>query len=1039
MSAAASSPLGEKWKARLDLSDRKTPEFYDTADDVRNTPHAGAIRTTLQELGVSAVFCVQGVPTIAILSVEDYDREAIIDLHGALWNQGLASLLLVVSGDTVRAFSLARKPYSGLEEEFDSRCLIQTLDATTDAVAIRNLVYGAESGRLWAENSGYFKQKERIDQVLLGNLTESYQLLCDTNLSSDAAQALLIQTMFIAYLEDREITNHEYFLNISNGAAANFLSLLETGDTRLINRLFKKLRADFNGDLFVAPCSFEADAKPPLVNGSHLEILARFRSGREEMDIGGSQYRFWGYDFKYIPIELISAIYDRFLGERDAERREQGAYYTPMFLADTVISQVWDSLPSAAKDKGHFLDPACGSGVFLVRSFQRLCEYWRETRKSQTIRWDSLLKILSRLHGWDLNGGSVRVAVFSLYIALLEEVSPPDLRLLVKRGKILPELWGKNLRRQDFFSVRPDDAKFNVIIGNPPWASRRGPDRSSVKWCAGEGLPMPGKEDAWAFTWKSLRHLQDNGIVAFLLPAMGFLHNHAANSVGARVRLFSEARVWRIINFADLRFQLFEGADRPAALMILGRANQEVQPYRFDYWAPKADLNLKIKRLITLSSSDRSSISSNMVTAEPLVFKHRLWLSEPDTKLFNYLSAFPKIGDLINVYGTHRRKNILTDDQWLIGQGFQPFNSDRTNGLPRKFVLSDFVNELPFLPIGKFRTLAQSVQSLTPWPSNRVRRKGFEKGFTGPRVLIPRGVNTAKMRLRAAYVETPLTFQHIIQAIIIPPGEEHRAKLLTALLNSKVAIWFAFHGTASFGADRPEVQQAELMRLPFPSPEDMPIPDQSRRAAKALVQSIDKAMETTDRPFELQSGDDGVFMEIDRLAYEYFCFSDDEITLIDDAVENVIPAAQPSQGSFPDIWKPADHSDREAYASTLVHSLQDWFDDDCAVQIRLEARNADLAIMRLTLEEPGKRIAYTEESDYSVSETLSRLFEHIHQPLSGNFQLMPDFRLFVGNHLYLVKPTQKRFWLRSTALADADAIALDLQDAVGFRERRSHA
>ena len=48
MKALQSKPLGRKWKKRLDLSTRKIPEFYENADDVRSTPHAGAIRTTLQ-------------------------------------------------------------------------------------------------------------------------------------------------------------------------------------------------------------------------------------------------------------------------------------------------------------------------------------------------------------------------------------------------------------------------------------------------------------------------------------------------------------------------------------------------------------------------------------------------------------------------------------------------------------------------------------------------------------------------------------------------------------------------------------------------------------------------------------------------------------------------------------------------------------------------------------------------------------------------------------------------------------------------------
>ena len=672
MQAVRSKPLEPEWKDRLDLSLRKVPELYEHADDVGNTPHAGAIRTTLEELGVSAVFCVQEVPTIAILSVAEYDRAAIVELHAKLWNQGLASLLLVISGDTVRAFSLARTPHSGENHDFEDRCLIPGFDAVSDALMLRDIVYGAESGRLWEEHAEYFRPGERIDQVLLDNLVTSYRLLCDdTGLSSDAAQALLVQTMFIAWLEDREIILPEYFLEATDGLARTFSALLESGTVDWLDRLFESLRRDFNGDLFVAPCSFEEnDGQQPLTPG-HLNILNRFRSGREEMLGHAGQYRFWGYHFKYIPIELISAVYDRFLGEDDRQRRAQGAYYTPMFLADTVISQVWDTVPAETKETGRFLDPACGSGVFLVRSFQRLCEHWRDTRTSRTIRWDSLLGILSRLHGWDIDGSAVRVAVFSLYIALLEEVSPPDLRRLMKRGRILPVLWGKNLRHQDFFEKHAHDVQADVVIGNPPWSSRRGADgedRSSVRWCKAECVPMPGKEDAWAFVWKSLRHLHDGGIVAFLLPAMAFLHNHAKNAVAARSRLVHDVRMLRIVNFADLRFQLFEGAVRPAALIVFGHSDREAPACRFEYWTPKADLNLKIKRLITLSSADKCRVTSTMAAAEPLVFKQRLWMNDPESKLFNYLSAFPKLGKLVDQYGDLKRRKRSTRNGWIIAR-----------------------------------------------------------------------------------------------------------------------------------------------------------------------------------------------------------------------------------------------------------------------------------------------------------------------------------------------------------------------------------
>ena len=392
MEAIASRPLDPRWKGLLSLSTRRPPEFYEKSDDVENVPHAGALRTTFDRLGASAVFCVQHVPTVVILSLDEYDPARVAPIQAALWNQGLASLLVVISGDTVRVFTLARIPRCGTDNDAVTACLVDELDAVTHALALRNLVYGAESGRFWEEHSDHFRPEERVDRVLLDNLTASHRLLREAALPAGAAQALLIQAMFVAYLEDREIIGGDYFRAASEAGA--------------------------------------------------------------------------GDDFKYIPIELISAVHDRFLGERGPERRTHGAYYTPMFLADTVVSHVWDGLPPPTRDRGCFLDPACGSGIFLVRLFQRLCEHRRETGGDRTIRWDDLVDVLSRLQGRDLDGGAVRVAVFSLYVALLEEVTPPDIRKLMQRGEVLPALHGKTLRNADFFADAADDPPVDVVVGN---------------------------------------------------------------------------------------------------------------------------------------------------------------------------------------------------------------------------------------------------------------------------------------------------------------------------------------------------------------------------------------------------------------------------------------------------------------------------------------------------------------------------------------------------------------------------------------------
>lgn len=1032
--------LSEKWMEHFGLSYSQPPEFFQSSDEVLDVPHAGALRDAFDELGLSAVFCVQGVPTVAFLVQDQYDIEEVINTHAALWNQGLASLFLVITGDTFRAFSLARRTIQDSQEEFKNSCLIGTIGLLAE-LASKGLIYSVTSGRFWKENDKFFGSDERIDNVLLKNLSESHRLLQDKRLSSEQAQALLMQTMFIAYLEDRGIINENYFQEATKGKASQFESLLAAGDVKSLNHLFMSLRGTFNGDLFVAPCSLINSKNSPNLNGDHLSILARFRSGREEMFRHGSQLRFWGYDFRFIPVELISAVYDRFLGEKESVRRGKGAYYTPMFLADTVIAQVWDALEPSIKETGKFLDPACGSGVFLVRTFQLLCEWWRVAHPNQTIRWDSLCKLLERVHGWDINGNAVRVTAFSLYIALLEQIKVTGIQSLINHERILPELWGKTLVEQDFFKVDEKNEKYEVIIGNPPWISYQGSQRLSIKWCKEHNFPMPGKQEAWGFSWKALKHLTQNGVVAFLLPAMGFLHNHSRLAIDARKYFIRSTKILRIINFADLRFQLFQGATKPAILIIFNNTQTEQTPYRFEYWVPKADLNLRLKRFITLSSVDKTCLRSDEVEKNPLIFKHRLWMRTPETKLLHYLESFPKLKNFIDNYDEVRWETTSMSGRWVIGQGFQKLNPQNATS----YHFSEFVTKYPFLDIEICSKLALPTISNKPRTTKKVRRKGFEAGFLGTRILVSkgfvstRGVEIAQLRLRASYTEQNLCFTDALQGITVPDHKKDMAKFMTAIINSQLATWYFFHGISSFGVDLPNVRQKEFLYLPLPNIKDLPEPHRAKKAEKKLIKIMDQVIANKD---ELLASDDyekTVLSKIDDLTYEYFCLSNDEITIIEDGVNYFIPAAQPHQGTFPKLWETISNNDRRIYTDSLKSSLEDWLEDRWAVNVSHEASNADLSILRLKLVPKEEESPYLDNPDNSVGDALKKLWQHGHHSMTGNFQLFPDFRIFIEGALYLVKPSQKRFWLRSSALSDADAIAIDLQDALSFENKSVQA
>jgi hypothetical protein len=487
-----------KWIKFLDLSDRSKPDLFLSQNDVIGATHAATMRVGFKELGLAGFFCVNSVPTVAFFLQKQFDRIEIDKVHRALWNQGLCSLLLVILPDEIHAYSVVQKPVT---EDYSDQPLkdhrhIDTFNLLADALKVSQFITGIESGRYFQENREHFNEENRVDSVLLSNLRETEKLLVeDEGLSTDAAQALLLQITFIAYLEDRKIIDADYFRRaIGSNKIHSLKDLLGSHNPEYLKILFKRLHKDFNGDMFFAPCSFVASVYTPHLLSNQIKRLATFRHGLVEVATG--QKRFWPYDFRYIPVELISAIYDRFLSDSE-ERRGIGAYYTPRFLADLTINQLWDELPLKVRTMPDFtvLDPACGSAIFLVRIFQCMAEDWRTQHPGNEPGWDILLSFVLRLHGWDKQANAVRIGIFSLYIALLEEVEPSTIQALFDEGKILPMLFGCTMCDYDFFDESTPDKKFDLIIGNPPWVSRkRNKVISAIKWCSSLELPMPSEE-----------------------------------------------------------------------------------------------------------------------------------------------------------------------------------------------------------------------------------------------------------------------------------------------------------------------------------------------------------------------------------------------------------------------------------------------------------------------------------------------------------------------------------------------------------------
>ena len=939
------------------------------------------------------------------------------------------SLLVVISDDELTAYSLVQRPFEHKQigSASDPR-LITTLSLLTDALKLRELINSTESGRFWYENDQFFEPSQRVDSVLLDNLLQAFRGLKD-DLGSEAAQALLMQTMFIAYLEDRKIVTPPVLRNASNGACSTFKEILSAKSTGAFESLFAWLNKAFNGNIFNAPCAFElGDVAPPKLKTRHLRVLADFRHGRVEMSSG--QLRLFGYDFQYMPIGLISAVYDRFLKEEAERKNKDGAFYTPMFLADVVVNQVWDELSDEQRAKGVFCDPACGSGIFLVRLFQRMVAHHCRIKNKRYATWKELTSIAQRLHGGDTNAAAVRVAAFSLYIALLEHSNPPDLPALLEKGKLLPSLYRNTLRPlEDFFNTG-NEAQYDAIIGNPPWKGRAGQVTTAQQWVDTRSLPYPAKDIAWGFVWKSLEVLKPTGLIGLLLPAMGVLHS--GESQEARRHLLRTAKVKRVINFSDLCFQLFDGAQRPTAFVLCHRGDGNDVPYRLEYWTPKADLNLRLKRVLTLARSDRSRLRSDDVAKDPSIFKRRLWMRAPDEKLLQYLRTFSALSKFIDQFKALHGRAFDRESNWIIGQGFKPARPNRLHDENYKTVVAPIVKDYPYLDADVFVPLALPNVQAASWPDEIVHRAGFSDGFVGPHIIIPQGVERSDGRVRAAYTEQSLVFRSSLQAVAFPDSERSTAKLLTAILNSRLAAWFYFHETAYFGTERAKVLQEDLLKLPFAVPRDMPNPKQASAIARRIVQLVDAEIEAANGPIRSTGN---ALEQIDVLAYAYYGLDTSDVALVEDCFNYTIPAMQPrrSAGLQP-IWAGSHKEQRSAYAKFLCDALGPWFRK--SISASLVARSSDIAILKLSIDRSPKENIYSEEVVPDLEPFLQQISANLQRVLPGNTQLTPDLRFVIGQDMYLVKPMQLRYWLRSTALADAEQLAADFSGAIARGDKK---
>ena len=609
------------------------------------------------------------VPVVYICEAAS-DEEA-DKIHRLVWNQDVVPFLIVQTLQTIRLYSGFRYRRRGeksgtgtLQVPRDMNEVLQLAESFhADAI---------DEATIWRRWGKEVRPEGRVDWRLLDSLQRLDRELQKADLKQEVSHALIGKYVYLRYLKDRDILSRRKLegWGISEEEVFGREATL-AGVQRVIGRLNDWI----NGSVF--PIRFHGKDAPKQ---EHLRMVAATFMGDQPLGDGAWQLHldFQAYDFSYIPIETLSVVYQQFLHTSISEEgstrgKEAGAYYTPIPVVNFMLAEMEDRCPLSRGTR--ILDPACGSGAFLVQCYRRLIE--REYPPTGNAPGPIKLRELLQEHifGVDRDPAACSVTELRLILTLLDYCNPPDLED-DKRVK-LPSLREENIFYADFFGDDPklhsllSRRKFDWVIGNPPWKKLNSQklkpkDKDVWKWMKkqkDQETPIGRNQVAQAFAWVAGECLTEHGEAGLLLPAMTLFEDHSRDF---RSTFFRKFKVHTVANFANLAEVLFAGRSRvPAASFFYGRRTQphlktNVDEEYITVYTPlvanqeptrpvSENTRQETWSLLLNASEIRDVRLAKVANGDSLPWKLATWGSELDEKLLRRLvRQFPRLRDLAN-------------------------------------------------------------------------------------------------------------------------------------------------------------------------------------------------------------------------------------------------------------------------------------------------------------------------------------------------------------------------------------------------------
>ncbi len=780
--------------------------------------------------------------------------------------------------------------YHGYQFESDHNYSLKSIVADINTFSLINLTIGKTWKVLFNK---YFKNVPKVDKYLLNNIIDARRILIASDglrLSPKIANRLIGRLLFIRYLIDRrvEFKGQTYLLGDDKFSRRDSLNeIIKSKDS--LYAFFDYLNDKYSGDLFplrelVDEDTGEVYDEKSFVNQNHLNVLydlfsesSFFKTGAAYNGYIVQKSLFMVYDFEIIPVELISNIYENFIGRDDeninvelsnfkkTKQFEIKAYYTPPFIVDYILSQtVTPHLDKQLIASCKVLDPSCGSGIFLVETLRKIIEKEISLSKprNKNLSNERLWELVKdNIFGIDIDEDAIEITIFSLYITLLDYKTPIEIEKFKFQRLKHQNLFGGT--EYDFFNESASfnnlfskDVPLDIIFGNPPWGKvkistyeKYISQRSSREYIYNKNyditkpkLEIGNKEISQAFLVRVSDFAINPNLKIALVVTGKSLYNSEKTSKNWREYFLTSFVLTQVLELSGVNNkivggnQIFEGAKMAPAILFyhLPKAEKEIANNVITHITVKPNRFFNYFRTIVIEKHDiKKILQSKFISSMggyDWLWKVMLHGNILDFYFMIRLKSYPTLEKMMSKYDLDYKGGLKIKDGTK--------KNDTTEIKNFKFLDVESKKEFKPYQLNPSLSWRDTVKDLSFKAQNAKRNQIDSDGkvgylpekhyFEGEKILIKKGLQSKEnFKAVAAYTLEDIAFTSTVCSIKTKPGyNKHKEtsdflKALTGVINSDLFVYAMLQTSSSAGIDRTRVDFDEILKAPVTISKDI--------------------------------------------------------------------------------------------------------------------------------------------------------------------------------------------------------------------------